>query len=127
MTNGDELRLCLGGMDKDRPTTFPEKPGRGELLILHRQKPGAEPPKAKEEQTDATKEQEVLTTAEAIAQRPKESVMIQFKVGGVEAKAMPTGGFGAASILLRNWGSVSVRLMEPTRSAIVRLGIEPQQ
>jgi uncharacterized protein (TIGR03067 family) len=34
--DGDELRLCLADMDKKRPAAFPEKPGPGELLILHR-------------------------------------------------------------------------------------------
>ena len=48
--NGDELRLCLAEMGKDRPATFPEKPGPGEVLILHRGKLGASPPKEKEEQ-----------------------------------------------------------------------------
>ena len=33
--DGDELRLCLGGMGKDRPAAFPKKPGPGEVLILH--------------------------------------------------------------------------------------------
>ena len=45
--DGDELRLCLADMGKDRPAKFPEKPGPGEVLILHRAKPGAEQPKAK--------------------------------------------------------------------------------
>ncbi|MFL5338583.1 MAG: sigma-70 family RNA polymerase sigma factor [Gemmataceae bacterium] len=48
--DGDELRLCLGAAGKDRPAAFPEKPEPGEVLILHRQKPEAEQPKAKEEQ-----------------------------------------------------------------------------
>ena len=33
--DGDELRLCLGAMDKDRPAAFPEKPKPGEVLVLH--------------------------------------------------------------------------------------------
>ena len=44
--DGDELRLCLGGLDKDRPAAFPKKPGPGEVLILHRANGTAEPPKA---------------------------------------------------------------------------------
>jgi uncharacterized protein (TIGR03067 family) len=55
--DGDELWLCLAALDKDRPAAFPEKPGPGELLILHRQKPGALPPKAKAEQSAARQEQ----------------------------------------------------------------------
>jgi uncharacterized protein (TIGR03067 family) len=54
--DGDELRLCLSDQGKDRPAAFPKKPGPGEILILHRQKPGAEQPKAKEEQPAAKKE-----------------------------------------------------------------------
>jgi RNA polymerase sigma factor (sigma-70 family) len=49
--DGDELRLCLGGVDKDRPTAFPKKPGQGEVLVLQRKAPGGEQPKAKEEQS----------------------------------------------------------------------------
>lgn len=123
---GDELRLCLGEMDKNRPAAFPEKPGPGEMLILHRAPRGAGKPQATEEQPAAKNEQKVLTSAEAIHQRPTESVTVEFKVGGVEAKVTPTGGFGTDSILLRNWGSFSVRLMEPTRGTILGLGIEPQ-
>jgi uncharacterized protein (TIGR03067 family) len=44
--DGDELRLCLGGLDKDRPAAFPKKPARGEVLILQRGRWGASPPKA---------------------------------------------------------------------------------
>jgi uncharacterized protein (TIGR03067 family) len=48
--DGDELRLCLAALGKDRPAAFAEKPGPGEVLILHRSPPSAEQPKAKEEQ-----------------------------------------------------------------------------
>jgi uncharacterized protein (TIGR03067 family) len=44
----DELRLCLGGRDQDRPATFPRKPGPGEVLILRRLPSGASPPRATE-------------------------------------------------------------------------------
>ena len=47
--DGDELRLCLGALGKDRPAAFPKKPGPGEVLILQRSTSGAAPPKAKEE------------------------------------------------------------------------------
>jgi uncharacterized protein (TIGR03067 family) len=46
--DGDELRLCLGEMDKVRPAAFPAKPAPGEVLILQRAPSGASPPKAKE-------------------------------------------------------------------------------
>jgi RNA polymerase sigma factor (sigma-70 family) len=36
--DGDELRLCLAALDKDRPAAFPKKPGTGEVLILRRGK-----------------------------------------------------------------------------------------
>jgi uncharacterized protein (TIGR03067 family) len=44
---GDELRLCLGEMGKDRPATFPEKPKPGEVLVLQRENLVASPPAAK--------------------------------------------------------------------------------
>jgi RNA polymerase sigma factor (sigma-70 family) len=47
--DGDELRLCLG-VGKDRPMAFPKQPAPGAVLILQRQAPGGERPKAKEEQ-----------------------------------------------------------------------------
>jgi RNA polymerase sigma factor (sigma-70 family) len=56
--DGDELRLCLGGLDKDRPAAFPKKAGPGEVLVLQRQKPGGEQPKAKEEPAVAAKKEE---------------------------------------------------------------------
>jgi uncharacterized protein (TIGR03067 family) len=46
--DGDELRLCLGEMGKDRPAAFPEKAKPGEVLVLQRASSGATPPKAKE-------------------------------------------------------------------------------
>jgi uncharacterized protein (TIGR03067 family) len=48
MLDGDELRLCLGGRDKDRPAAFPRKPAPGEVLILQRIPSGASPRKAAE-------------------------------------------------------------------------------
>ncbi len=78
--DGDELRLCLAQPDKDRPAAFPEKPAPGEVLILQRQKPAAEQPKAKGEAPAAKK---VLTPEEAIKQMPKENVTVQFKVASV--------------------------------------------
>ncbi len=127
---GDELRLCLAEMDKERPAAFPEKPAPGQVLVLHRQPRGAGAalPKANDDQPAArTERKEVLTPAEAIALRSKESVTVQFKVAGVEAKALPTGGFGTDWILLRASGSFSVRLDEPARAMILRLGIEPEK
>ena len=49
LLDGDELRLCLGALGKDRPAAFPKKPGPGEVLIFQRSTSGASPPKAKEE------------------------------------------------------------------------------
>src|SRR5262249_2614946 len=79
--DGDELRLCLAQPDKDRPAAFPDKPKPGEVLILHRQRPAVEQPKAKEEQPAAKK---VLTPEEAIKLMPEENVTVQFKVASVE-------------------------------------------
>ena len=35
--DGDELRLCLGALGKDRPAAFARKPGPGEVLIFKRE------------------------------------------------------------------------------------------
>jgi RNA polymerase sigma factor (sigma-70 family) len=51
--DGDELRLCLGGVNQDRPAAFPEKPGAGEVLILQRNPMGTWPPQSKEEKLQA--------------------------------------------------------------------------
>jgi RNA polymerase sigma factor (sigma-70 family) len=47
LLDGDELRLSLGAIDKERPVAFPAKPGPGEVLILQRSPHGATPPKPK--------------------------------------------------------------------------------
>jgi uncharacterized protein (TIGR03067 family) len=52
--DGDQLRLCLGGVDKDRPAAFPDKPKPGEVLMLHRAMLDGTPPKAKQEQPAKT-------------------------------------------------------------------------
>jgi uncharacterized protein (TIGR03067 family) len=74
--DGDELRLCLASMCKDRPAAFPNnKLGPGEVLILHRTpKPQVEEQAAakKDEPQKATKEPEVLAPSEAIKQKDKE-------------------------------------------------------
>jgi uncharacterized protein (TIGR03067 family) len=57
--DGDELRLCLGEMDGDRPAAFPDKPEPGHVLILRRASSGAMPPTAK----DAPPGKNVLTPA----------------------------------------------------------------
>jgi RNA polymerase sigma factor (sigma-70 family) len=56
LLDGDELRLCLADMGKDRPAAFAKMPGPGEVLILQRNPLGTSPPKAKEEQPAAKKE-----------------------------------------------------------------------
>jgi len=87
-----ELRLCLADMGKDRPAAFPKKPRPGEVLILQRVTSGTSPPQVKQEPTlaendqptGAQTEQKVLTPEEAIKQRPKENVTVQFKVAAVK-------------------------------------------
>ncbi len=70
----------------------------------------------------------VLTPEEAIKQRPKENVTVQFKVATVkDMSMMPTGGFGNNFILLKDGGSFSVRLVPPAMHTIMRLGIEPEK
>ncbi|HZL87622.1 MAG TPA: hypothetical protein VFB96_04535 [Pirellulaceae bacterium] len=86
------LRLCLADMGKDRPAAFPKKPRPGEVLILQRVTSGTSPPQVKQEPTlaendqptGAQTEQKVLTPEEAIKQRPKENVTVQFKVAAVK-------------------------------------------
>ncbi len=78
--DGDELRLCLGEVGKDRPAAFPERPKPGEVLVLQRVSSGATPLTAKAAQP----EQMLLTPEEAMKQRPKEQVTVQFKVVSAE-------------------------------------------
>jgi len=59
--DGDELRLCLGEIGKDRPAAFPKKPKPGDVLVLQRASSGATPPTAK----NAQPEQKVLTPKDA--------------------------------------------------------------
>ena len=80
--NGDELRLCLGEMGKDRPAAFSEQRKPGEVLVLRRESSGATPPTA----NDAQPEQKMLTPEESINQRPKEKVTVQFKVTEVPSE-----------------------------------------
>jgi uncharacterized protein (TIGR03067 family) len=84
---GDEPRLCLGEMGKDRPAAFPEKPGTGEVLVLRRERWGAASPTAK----GAQPEPKVLTPEQARKQLPKERVTVQFKVASVEVTGPYTG------------------------------------
>jgi RNA polymerase sigma factor (sigma-70 family) len=152
--DGDELRLCLGEMSKDRPAAFPENPKPGEVLILQRATSGATPPKAKggppvakKDQEDekgrpmtkgggsireepapknAKQEQKVLTPEEAIKQRPKEAVTVQFKVAKVVAMPNPAGGFGGPVyyIFLSDGGKFTARLAKAA-DQLMKLGVEP--
>jgi uncharacterized protein (TIGR03067 family) len=121
--DGDELRLCLGEMNKDRPAAFPEKPTPGEALVLHRSSSGATPPAAKV----AGEQSRALTPAEAIQQREKEPVTVQFKVASVRLTSLFGGSDlrGNSEIELTDGTKFSVLLRKPVRDQIVRLGIEP--
>jgi uncharacterized protein (TIGR03067 family) len=152
--DGDELRLCLGEMGKDRPAAFPEKPKLGEVLVLRRERPdavspvkGAAPPAkgaaspaandagpptpkdaAPPPANDAQPEQKkVLSPEEAIKQRPKEKVVtVQFKVTAVQDESQSPGtGFGVGFILLKDGGNFSARLVPPAMYTIMRLDIDP--
>ena len=128
--DGDELRLCLGELGKDRPAAFPEKPRPGEVLVLQRiPRPeslratsGATPPKAK----DVQPQQKVLTPEEAIKLRSKENVTVQFRVAEVkDMSTTPGTGFGNNFILLQDGGNFSVELVPPAMHVITRLDIDP--
>ena len=103
--DGDELRLCLAPMDKERPTAFPEKPGSGEVLILQRNPPTT--PK------NAKQERKVLTPDEAIKQMPKENVTVQFKVASVEwdLTHVYSGYPGSAYTHLKDGGKFTASLI----------------
>jgi RNA polymerase sigma factor (sigma-70 family) len=116
-----ELRLCLGEMGKDRPAAFPDKPGPGEVLILHRSLP-TDPKNAKAER-------KVLTPEEAIKQMSKENVTVQFKITSVEAMPIPLTGFGGPlyynyRIFLHDGDKFTTRLAHAA-DQIMKRGIEP--
>jgi RNA polymerase sigma factor (sigma-70 family) len=118
--DGDELRLCLDQVGKERPTAFPEKPKPGEVLILHRDSPRVEQPK--------NYQNKVLTPEEAIKLRSKENVTVKFKVTAVQdMSTSPGAGFGTNFILLKDGGNFAVQLVPPAMDTIMRLGIEPQK
>jgi DNA/RNA endonuclease YhcR with UshA esterase domain len=90
----------------------------------------AEQPMAKEEQPaakkDQKKEQKVLTPEEAIKQRPKDEVTVQFKVTAVEAMPNPLTGAGGPDyyIFLKDGGRFTARLARAA-DQFMKLGIEP--
>jgi uncharacterized protein (TIGR03067 family) len=133
--DGDELRLCLGEMGKDRPAAFPEKPKLGEVLVLRRERPDAVspaakgagsppakgagtpaandagPPAAKDAAPPAAdnaqpEQKKVLTPEEAIRQRPKEKVVtVQFKVTAVQDESQSPGTGFGVGFILLKDGS----------------------
>lgn len=183
---GDELRLCLGEMGKDRPAAFPEKPKPGEVLVLQREGSVAAPPTANDAAPPVVKgagapavkgaelpavkgapsptvkgrgsptAADAVPTAkddagspaatdvvppgaqdgeptrkfynpeDAVKLRSKEPVTVRFKVASVQDTSRSPGtGFGAGSILLKDGGSFSVRIVPPAMNTIMRLDIEP--
>ena len=74
--DGEELRLCLAPLDKDRPAAFPKKPGSGEVLILQRATSGASPPQAKEAQPAAKKDQKQIEEKPAMTKEEQLRVLI---------------------------------------------------
>src|SRR5262245_58619247 len=127
---GDELRLCLGEMGKDRPAAFPEKRKPGEVLVLRRAGSGATPPTAK----DAKTGRKVLTPEEAIQQRPTEKVTVKFKVNAVLTMRVSKsnvvgdtrGGFDEV-LILKYDDSLVVQLLPPAMDTLRRLGIAPDK
>jgi len=59
--DGDELRICLAALGKDRPTEFASKPGAAELLILQRAAPKGQQdkPAPKNDAKQVTKEEKL--------------------------------------------------------------------
>ena len=68
----------------------------------------------------------VLTPEEAIKQRPKEKVTVQFEVASVEAMPNPAGGFGGPVyyIFLHDGGKFTARLAKAA-DQFMKLGIVP--
>jgi RNA polymerase sigma factor (sigma-70 family) len=133
LLDGDELRLCLGALGKDRPAAFPKKPGPGEVLILQRQRPDAGQPKAKEEQPAVKTEPKVLTPEEPIKQK-QEKVTVKFKVTSAQtfliAKSNVVGkseGISGSRLVLKDGDSFSVQIVAPAIDTIKRLGIDPDK
>jgi uncharacterized protein (TIGR03067 family) len=144
--DGDELRLCLGEMNKDRPAAFPEKPKLGEVLVLQRQAPDGGQPKPKEKPSAVTDPARtapnVLTPDEAIKQRQEieqaikksqEKVTIKFKVTAAQviriSKSNVVGnsaGFNEG-LILKDGDTFAVQLLPPVMDTIKRLGIDPDK
>ena len=87
-----------------------------------------EPAAPKQDPPSGTKlEKKVLTPEEAIEQRSKEPVTVQFKIAEVHAAPSPGTGFGTDVILLKDGGKFSARIGEPARAMILHVGIEPEK
>lgn len=127
--DGDELRICLPALGKERPTEFASKPAVSGLLILHRQEQGAEQPKAKAGPPDAKK---VLTPEEAVKLMPKENVTVQFKVASVEVTGWYLGYPATYYVHLKDGGKFTawLRGLHPVNQEdqilklVKKLGIE---
>jgi hypothetical protein len=106
----------------------PEAKGGGLPVAKKDQKDQKGRPMTKEEPApkNAKQEQKVLTPEEAIKQRPKEAVTVQFKVASVEAMPNPCGGFGGPNyyIFLHDGGKFTARLARAA-DQFMKLGIEP--
>jgi hypothetical protein len=83
-------------------------------------------PAKKDQPASATQEQKVLTPAEAITQRPKENVTVQFKVEKVVAMPNPASGFGGPVyyIFLSDGGEFTARLAKAA-DQFMSLGVDP--
>jgi RNA polymerase sigma factor (sigma-70 family) len=144
--DGDELRLCLGEMGKDRPAVFPERPRPGEVLILQRETPDGAKPRPKGKPSAVTDEarmaQKVLTPEEAIKHRQtepaikprEEKVTVKFKVTAVEILRVSKSSLIGANagtferLVLKEGDRFAVQLLPPDiMDTIRRLGIDPDK
>jgi RNA polymerase sigma factor (sigma-70 family) len=129
---GDTLKLCLSldRRDLKAPTAFSSDAGSRRGLWTFRREPRhkKKEPAARE---GAGKGPKVLTPEEAINQRPKEQVTVQFNVTSVEVTPLDgpkvEGYAEGPHIRLKDGGRFSVLLLGPASDRVMRLGIEPGQ
>ncbi|HEX5033033.1 MAG TPA: hypothetical protein VFW62_01015, partial [bacterium] len=120
---GDKPPFSIGvdDLDQFQVVLEPFVKGKGQPA------PEKDQPAAEKVQPASAQKPSILTSEQAIKQRPKEPVTVQFKIAEVHAAPSPGTGFGQDVILLKDAGKFSARIEEPARVMILRLGIEPEK